>query len=303
MYQAQFSTSAMEMARGLLKGTYDLHMHSGPSLFPRRADDRKTLAEADAAGMAGIGLKAHEGDTAIRADLLNSCSSGCKVYGGIALNHYVGGLNPAAVEATLKLGGKIVWLPTLSSRQHIEFYARQGLKFLGGQFRHGAGAGVAVLTENGDLVPAMGDVFKLVESYGSVLSTGHISSGEALKVARGFRDGKVGGRLVMGHPDLIINQATMEEQQEFARLGGFVDKCTLALHEAWGHIPIEEFTAGIRRIGTERCFLSTDAGGPDRGSSPDTCCRFIAMVLERKLLTEQELRILMVDVPRLLIGE
>ncbi len=44
---------------------------------------------------------------------------GIDVYGGVCCDHEIGGLNPAAVETALGLGGRIVWLPTLSSRQDV----------------------------------------------------------------------------------------------------------------------------------------------------------------------------------------
>ncbi len=50
----------------------------------------------------------------------------------------------------------------------------------------------------------------------------------------------------------------------------------LSLHPDWGNIPVEEFVAGMRHIGLEHCTITTDAGGPDRGSSPETLARFIA---------------------------
>ena len=302
MYQREFSAAALTAAQQLLHGAFDLHTHTGPSLFPRRADDVQAVREVTAAGMAGLGIKAHEGDTAARAGLLNAAQTGCRVYGGVVLNHYVGGINPAAVETSLKLGGRLVWLPTLSSRQHVEFYARQGIRFLGGKFRQDAGEGVAVLTEAGTIVPALGEVLELIDAYGAVLSTGHVSAGEGLAVAREYRRRRMAGQLVMGHPDLIINQATLAEQQEFADCGGWIEKCTLALHGEWGKMPVEEFVAGIRAIGVERCFLTTDAGGPDRGSSPDTLRRFVALALEQKLLSEQELQLLLVENPQRVVG-
>ena len=302
MYRREISSSALQEAQGLLQGAYDLHMHSGPSLFPRRADDTQVVREAVAAGMAGVGLKAHEGDTAARASLLNDMQTECMVFGGVVLNHYIGGINPAAVEACLKLGGRMVWLPTLSSRCHVQYYARQGKRFLGGQFRCDAGEGVAVLTETGEVVPALGEVLELVDSYGAVLSTGHVSAGEALTVAREYQRRRMAGQLVMGHPDLIINQATLAEQQEFADCGGWIEKCTLAMHEEWGNVSVAEFVAGIRKLGVERCFVTTDAGGPDRGSSPETLSRFLAAVLEQKLLTEAEIRLLLVENPNRIIG-
>jgi len=42
-----------------------------------------------------------------------------RVFGGIALNSQNGGLNPFAVDRSLKMGGKVIWFPTISSRAHL----------------------------------------------------------------------------------------------------------------------------------------------------------------------------------------
>ena len=34
------------------------------------------------------------------------------MYGGQVLNQHVGGLNPAAVEAALMMGARVIWMPT-----------------------------------------------------------------------------------------------------------------------------------------------------------------------------------------------
>ncbi len=104
----KLSNAAQEEAQALLRGAYDWHIHNGPAIFPRRADDAEIVAEAVNAGMAGVGFKVHEGDTAARAKMLDSAE--CRVFGGVCLNHFVGGLNPAAAEASLRIGGNIVWL-------------------------------------------------------------------------------------------------------------------------------------------------------------------------------------------------
>ena len=41
------------------------------------------------------------------------------MFGGIALNTQVGGLNPHAVNLCLAMGGRVVWLPTIASPGHI----------------------------------------------------------------------------------------------------------------------------------------------------------------------------------------
>ena len=47
-------------------------------------------------------------------------------FGGITLNQFVGGLNPWAVETALKMGEKIVWLPTVHSEQQTKREHKDG---------------------------------------------------------------------------------------------------------------------------------------------------------------------------------
>ena len=49
-----------------------------------------------------------------------------EVYGGIALNQWVGGINPYAVELCLRMGGRCVWFPTVSSSAHIDHHNSGG---------------------------------------------------------------------------------------------------------------------------------------------------------------------------------
>jgi hypothetical protein len=42
-----------------------------------------------------------------------------RLFSGIVLNNAMGGWNPHAVDHAIKLGGKIVWLPTVSAANHI----------------------------------------------------------------------------------------------------------------------------------------------------------------------------------------
>ena len=37
----------------------------------------------------------------------------------VTLNKVIGGINPLAVETALKLGAKVVWLPTQSAKNHL----------------------------------------------------------------------------------------------------------------------------------------------------------------------------------------
>src|SRR3546814_7765368 len=53
------------------------------------------------------------------SDLLN-----VDLLSGVALNNSVGGINRYAVDHSIKLGGRIVWMPTFSAANHIEQHRR-----------------------------------------------------------------------------------------------------------------------------------------------------------------------------------
>ncbi|HZT18671.1 MAG TPA: DUF6282 family protein, partial [Dongiaceae bacterium] len=87
-------------------GAIDMHCHPFPDLFPRLADDIDIAVAARDAGMKALMLKCHHESTVSRAYLVQRMVPGIRVFGGVVLNSYVGGINPAAVEAALRLGGK-----------------------------------------------------------------------------------------------------------------------------------------------------------------------------------------------------
>src|SRR5262245_33723100 len=102
----------------LLHGAIDTHVHSYPDVVARKLDDLAVVEQARAAGMRAVLLKSHVFSTAERAWLLSRLFPDFRVFGGITLNDTVGGLNPSAVEAALKLGAVQVWMPTLSAANH-----------------------------------------------------------------------------------------------------------------------------------------------------------------------------------------
>ena len=181
-----------------IDGAYDLHVHSAPDLFPRIADDRQMVADAAARGFAGVVMKNHFEGTASRAKLAAPDAGRLKVYGSLVLNRYVGGVNPYAVEAALRLGARIIWMPTLDAACH-----RRAFGFGGGFAAQSSGLetpseGLSILTD-GRLIPEAREVMALARQHGVALATGHLSFEEIVALvaeadAQGFR------KLILTHP-------------------------------------------------------------------------------------------------------
>src|SRR3972149_4741245 len=92
-----------------LTGTIDLHMHTAPDVGPRKLDDLEAARQAAARGMRAILLKSHVTPTADRAVLVERVVPEVRVFGGLVLNASIGGCNPAAVEAALRLRRAGMW--------------------------------------------------------------------------------------------------------------------------------------------------------------------------------------------------
>ena len=92
----------------LLRGAVDLHYHSGPSPFPRKMDVAQAAKHYNDAGFRAVAMKSHHHSTVMEILALESTALKdleISVYGGIALNGAVGGLNPRGVDLALHMGG------------------------------------------------------------------------------------------------------------------------------------------------------------------------------------------------------
>jgi len=71
--------------------------------------DLEVGRQAAAAGMRAIVLKSHVTLTADHAALVEEVvGGGLRIFGGLALHRAVGGFNPWAVEAALRMGARII---------------------------------------------------------------------------------------------------------------------------------------------------------------------------------------------------
>jgi hypothetical protein len=172
----------------------DLHTHAAPSLLPRHGDDRATVEAERAQGFTTVVLKAHEGSTVERA-----AAVGDGVYGGIVLNSPVGGANPDAVEVAARLGGRVVWMPTVSSRTHKAGASSPELSVHRG-FELGV---VDVIADDGRLRPEWHDVLDVVATHDLLLASGHLSADETVVLFRAARAHGV-QRLMVNHPKMAF---------------------------------------------------------------------------------------------------
>jgi hypothetical protein len=239
-------------------GAYDLHVHSSPDLFPRIADDAQMVAHAASRGFAGVVMKNHFEGTASRATLAARAVPGLKVYGSLVLNRYVGGVNPHAVEVALRMGARVIWMPTLDAACH-----RAAFGFGGGFLAQSSGletpaAGLTVLRE-GRLVAEAREVMTLVREHGAALATGHLGF-EEIRALVEEADGQGFRKLILTHPYDRAPGLTLEQVQGLARPSVRVEFVFCSITPRWAFTDAATIARCITTVGPRKFIISSDGG-------------------------------------------
>jgi hypothetical protein len=190
----------------------DLHVHASPSLLPRHGDDAATVAAEHAVGFSTVVLKAHEGSTVERATV-----AGGDTFGGVVLNSPVGGANPDAVQVAARLGGRMVWMPTVSARTHKAGAASPELAV-----HRGFELGLVEVIDGERIRPEWLDVLDVVAEHDLLLASGHLSAAETVTLFAEARRRGV-ARLLVNHPMMAFLGWNDESAQALRDLGAYLE--------------------------------------------------------------------------------
>lgn len=282
------------MAIFSIKGACDLHIHSGPDIFERLADDVAVAEACRDAGMRAIVFKCHADTTMTRAWHTSRAVPGIKAFGGIVLNLNVGGINPAAVDVALKLGAVQVWMPTYHSLAH---YKETGK--MGGYAHQGADVKmdypvkpITILDENDQLIPEIEPILKMVKRHNVILGTSHLGSHEALKLIEAAHDMGL-ERMVLTHPFFSPPDCSIADIKKAVELGAFIEFCGgNALSPIPKPICLDLYKEAVDAVGTEKCIISSDCGHPRKTLPPETL-RMFAQALMFKGVAQKDVEAMM----------
>ncbi len=288
-----------------IQGAYDLQVHVAPDVIPRRIDDIDLAYEFLRRGLRGFVLKSHYMPTAERAHVVTRSVPGIRAYGAIVLNHAIGGLNPVAVEIAGRAGAKIVWMPTVDAAN--ETAGRPGatgkLPFWAQIQQELASAGIApppltVLDSADRVSDSARACLELIAKHGMILATGHLGRHEIFPLVRAARDLKV-EKIVVTHAEFPSQNLSADEQLELANLGACIEHCFTTMHT--GKAPWAAVLDSVRRVGAERCILSTDLGQTINPPVSDGFAMFAQTLLNAGFKRE-EIRRMAVENPAALVG-
>jgi hypothetical protein len=255
-------------AREIVAGGYDTHVHVAPDLMPRLIDDLALAERFREVGLAGFVLKSHYVPTGERAAVVRAAVPGVDVLGAITLNASTGGMNPVAVEIAARTGARLVWFPTVdsvnqrTSRAKAPPGAKPPMWAALQQELRAEGIDpppVAVVDDAGALRREVLDVLKVIAKHDLALATGHLSAGEIQTVVRAAVDAGV-RRIIVTHPEFTSQRLTVEQQQELAGLGAYLERCFTTPYT--GKVAWDTMIENIRAVGPRHSLLSSDLGQP-----------------------------------------
>ncbi len=246
-YRVETLAELREDSRALLRGAIDVHVHASPDPYAeRRMDARALVHAAREAGLAAVVLKSHEYPTQALAWALDQEVEGIKVHGAIALDHAVGGLNPDALEAALRIGTRVVWWPTFDTAWSRETFGRW----------HAKAEAIRVLDERGALVPVCHTLLDLMAEHGATLCSGHLDPAETLALVTESR--RRGVRSIVSHATSF--RIPLEVQSALTARGAFIEQCAVNAFRDGGDEYFAAVAADVRAVGPEHVILSTDLG-------------------------------------------
>jgi hypothetical protein len=286
----------------LLRGAYDVHVHCGPDLLPRSQDGVELARAAVDAGMAGLLLKDHTTCTLGRAHVLNRLHpSGPRFLSALVLNPPVGGLNPTAVVAALQQGTDAICMPTYAAR-HFRDLPGDGGALAAYPLPGPDYAGLTVLDNAGEILPAVREILALVADHDAVLATGHLAPAESLALLALARELGV-RRTLVTHASARITAMSVAQQHQAVALGATIEHCLLAIGDegATGDLAPESLCEQIRQVGAQHVILSSDLGQVANGPIVAGFARRLDR-LRRAGLREDEIRRMIIDSPHKLFA-
>lgn len=251
------------LGKSLLTGAIDLHCHSGPSVMPRYFDHYEAMQEASEAGVRALLIKDHYYSATPVTEMLNKHFRHMKVtlLSGVPLNNQSGGLNIYAVEHGIALGAKLVWMPTFSSKNHIEHHKNGATPgFPNSKKTMMPPTPVHVVDDAGRLLPELMPILDTIAEHDVVLSSGHLHISEIWPL---FEEAKRRGvkRLLCNHPTYIID-ATPADITRLVGMGVYVEHsmCMFTELSKFCFYDPQTLDTLIKAAGVDHTILGSDLG-------------------------------------------
>ncbi|RAN76311.1 hypothetical protein B5P43_23600 [Bacillus sp. SRB_336] len=289
----------------ILKGGVDLHVHPSPSPFPRRLSIAEAAWQAHEAGFRAILVKSHHHSMVTDIAAASQALGGLPipVVSGVALNNYVGGLNPYAAELALSSGGRMVWFPTISSRAHICVHEAEGqdMRFPTNNLGLRHTTEIGILDAEGAIKPEVLDILEVIKSHDAIMSCGHLDADQTERLIQQASSMGI-GRILVNHPNFVIG-AEPARVREWVAMGARIEHSICQYDDRtifyqWG---LDVLLGFIKAAGVENTLLGSDLGQANNPLPMDAYQKIARGLLDAGM-SKTDVRKLVVDNPAHLLG-
>lgn len=287
-------TTSIDESRvdALLRGAIDLDCRSGPSIHARHLTHDIAAEEAAAASMGALAFRDdYYPTTPVAAILAKAVYANLPVrlVSGVVLNNYVGGLNPYAVEHELMLGGRIIWMPTVSAANHIRMSYRETCLEPDAHMR--SREALNVVDTKGAVTASVHEILELIAEYDAVLATGHLHVSEIFPLFAAARSAGV-KRFLVNQPVRYAG-ATLDDLKELAKSGAMIELTAAAFIDGPDrHHSGEELKRFIGAAGKD-CIALCSGLGQSRNLKPVEGLRTLVRLCLAHGFSERDMQLML----------
>lgn len=281
-----------------LEHAIDTHVHTSPDVLPRSQSAVQVARSSARAHMSAVVLKNHHVSTVGLAHAASEVVSELRTLGGLVLNTSAcGGFNPHAVEAALAMGARIVWMPTISARNHIEFLRSGQASDHIAALSQLAEDGLSPLGQRKKVSSEVIQIMDMVAERQAVLATGHLSADETCELIDAAHRCGV-ARVLVTHPEAPQIRMSIDVQRDLASRGAMFERCYYSILAGGKPSGVLD---DIRAVGTDSTVLATDLGQAHYLTPVEGFCAY-RQVLEAGGFTDEDWHAMAVENPARVFG-
>jgi hypothetical protein len=220
------------------------------------------------------------------------------MFSGLVLNNSTGGLNPYVVDAQLKMGAKLIWMPTAQAANHLRSSHRKSRLVSNVQLMNSPA--LTVVDELGNILDSVKQILDQIAEFDAILSSGHLHVWEIWKL---FDEARSRGvkRLLINHPMYGLH-FTYADIADFAKLGVIVEQsAAMYVDSRFNVYSPQELKEHIEAAGVANSSIGSDLGQVDNPTPVEGMRQAIKLCLALGF-SEADVRTMVTDNPSRLVG-
>jgi hypothetical protein len=299
-----FYIPKIDIEEGILDGVIDIHCHAGPCIFAKDLDEIELAKIMRSVGYRGVLFKQHLLG-ANRIEYVRQAVPGIEIFGGIALNHYVGGLNPYAVASCITFGGKEVKFPNVHAQHHLNAFPKGGYDAIGIK-RVGSASmaekiekmtkGITIFDEKEKLLSEVHTILELAAEADIGVETGHLAPKESMALIKAAKQAGV-KKIWITHVNWYhLFQYSPEDIVELANQDALIE-----VTSAFSEKEVKYTAQIIKTVGAHRCIMGSDLGSGGF-CNPIEGMRLFIRAMMREGIKKDEIDIMTKENPAVVLG-